>query len=378
MLLSQQDARHIVNEMKAAIHHDINIMDETGVILASTNPVRSGQLHAGALQVIERRLSALVIREDDPGAGVQQGINLPIVISGETIGVIGITGPPDEVSLFGDIIKRMTEVMVEGLRQKEQSDLLAHAKGLFIENWLFSAAPDLSELEVRGRLLGFSISAPYTVVLLQTTPRDPYSYQRAEDLAEMQNSLFLRIIQPHMGNSGENFCAVIRNRIIVLLCRSTREQVFSIISRVCDGIQGFYPVSVSGGISSPSRDPMDIRRCYLEARTAGTIAAQSSQRIVFYDQVSLEFIVQSIPSSIRQDLKQMIFSSCTPEEREEFVHTIRLYFQYDGKISECAKRMFVHRNTFQYRMERIKKRLGYDLKIPKDALILYLAAQEFD
>ena len=58
MYISRQNARSIVDEMKTAIHRDINIMDENGVILASTNPVRQGQVHQGALRIIRRRGSS--------------------------------------------------------------------------------------------------------------------------------------------------------------------------------------------------------------------------------------------------------------------------------------------------------------------------------
>ena len=45
MHITQKSAQNIVNEMKASIHRDINIMDENGVILASTDPARRGKLH---------------------------------------------------------------------------------------------------------------------------------------------------------------------------------------------------------------------------------------------------------------------------------------------------------------------------------------------
>ncbi len=378
MLLSPKHAEHIVTEMKSAIHQDINIMDGTGTIIASTNRARLGNLHRGALEIIRNHLPSFTVKEDDPSAGVQKGINLPITINGEVVGVIGITGEPSEISIFGDIIKRMTEVMVTGMQQQEQSDLIDRAKGLFVENWLFSQEPDLSELEVRGRLLGFDIAAPYTVAILETTPQGSSRFHRPEDLSEMQNSLFLRLIQPRIDESSQNFCAVIHNRIIVMLCRSTREHTFSLIRQICTDIQGFYAVSVSGGISSSSRHPLDIRRCYLEAKTASAVSAQSPRHpVVFYDQVSLEFIVQSIPAAIRQDLKRLIFSGSSPEEQEELLQTIRLYFEQDGNLRACADTAYIHRNTFQYRMDRVRKKTGYDLKRPKDSLLLYLAAQDF-
>ena len=57
------------------------------------------------------------------------------------------------------------------------------------------------------------------------------------------------------------------------------------------------------------------------------------------------------------------------------MQTIQLYFQEDGDLNRCARRSFVHRNTVQYHIDRLKKKTGYDLRIPKDSLLLYLAAQ---
>ena len=376
-MLSAKHAEHIVYEMKSAIHQDINIMDSCGIIIASTNPTRCGTLHQGALRIIESRLPSLIIREDDPSTGVQKGINLPITIGGETVGVIGITGEPEEVSVFGDIIKRMTEVMTQGLRQQEQSDLIDRAKSLFIENWLFSPEPDLSELEVRGRLLGLDITEPYTVAILQTTPSSNSQANRPEDLSEMRNSLFLRLIQPHLDKSGQDFCAIIHNRIMVLLHRSSRDRSYSLIQQICSDIQNFHHVTVSSGISSSSQHPMDIRRCYLEAKTASAVSVQSPRHpIIFYDQASLEFIVQSIPDPIRRDLKRLIFAQCLPEEVSELTQTVRLYFEHNGDLRACAETAYIHRNTFQYRMDRVKKKTGYDLKKPKESLLLYLVTQD--
>ena len=270
-MLSLENARHIVDEMKTAIHCDINIMDESGVILASTNPVRQGTLHAGALQIIQNDLPSLTIWEDDPASGVQRGINLPVTMEGRTVGVIGITGDPDEVSLFGDIIKRMTEVMLDSIRRQEQTDLIDQAKSLFVENWLFSHNPDLAELETRGKLLGFDITAPYTAAVLQTM-EEPQA-RHTGDLTEIQNSRFLRLIRPRILENKENFCAVIRNRIIVLLCRASRSEAYMLISQICADMRGFCSTGVSGGISSPSREALDIRRCYLEAQTACAVSA---------------------------------------------------------------------------------------------------------
>lgn len=375
MFITQQRAQNIVDEMKASIHRDINIMDETGVILASTNPTRRGNLHSGAAQVIEKGLPSLMIWEDNPGTGVQQGVNLPITLYGETVGVIGITGAPEEVAIFGDIIKKMTEIMVESAQQQEQSDLLDRAKGLFVENWIFAEDPDWQELEMRGQLLGFDIRAPYTVAILTAVVQEPEEGPRQNEPNELRSEQILRLAQSRLREEKNHFCAVIRSRIIVLLCRTGRQAALDLIQRMCWNVGSYYNIEMSGGISGPTTNPADIRRCYLEAQRASAAAAQSvGGQAVFYDQVSLDFIVQSIPRSIRKNLGQMIFSVCTWQEREEFSKLILFYYEEGGDLYRCANRLFIHRSTAQYRLEQLKKRTGYDLRQPKDSVLLYLAA----
>ena len=361
MFLSQQDAQSIVDQAKEAIGRDINIMDGDGRILASTNPARQGQLHPGAARVLREGLSFLTVEADQ--AGMQAGINLPVRLDGRTVGVIGITGPPAEVSAFGSVIKHLTELLVE------------RARGLFVETWLFSREPDWAELEVRGRLLGFALEEPYTVALLRL-PRPALSGS-VEDLGEMRSSLILGMLRTRLRQDSRHACAVIRDQVILLLCGLDRTQALAAVRQACRDVEGYYGVPVRGGISSPSRSPSDIRRCYLEARTAGVAAEQSDRsRLVFYDEVSLEFLVQSIPRKLRQDLREVLFSGCTDQEKRDFSRLILLYFQQGGDIRRCAEELFIHRNTFQYRVEVLAKRTGRDLRRPKDATLLYLAALE--
>lgn len=374
MRITQQDAQNIVNEMKASIHRDVNIMDREGVIVASTNPARRGHLHAGALRVIREGLPSLAIWQDDPAAGVQRGVNLPVALAGELEGVIGVTGDPAEVAMFGDVIKRMTEIMLESLHQREQLDLIDRAKGLFVENWLFAPEPDWGELELRGRLLGLRMDAPYAVALLRAEER---AGDRTEELDEVRSNLLLRMVRSRLPDGRDHFCAVIRNQILVLLWGMGRREAVAAAEGLCRDMEGYYGLRVTAGVSAGTEGPSGIRRRYREAQAAQAVAAQGSRsRAVFYDQKSLEFVVRSIPAAIKQDLGEAVFGGCSEEERREFSELIRLYFQESGDISRCARRLFIHRNTFQYRMDRLEKRTGCKLRDPRSSLLLYLAARE--
>ena len=224
MHITQNRAQNIVNEMKASIHRDINIMDENGVILASTDPARRGKLHQGALAIIREGLDCLTVRQDEPERGIQRGVNLPVTLRGQLEGVIGITGEPEEVAVFGEIIRHMTEIMLEAAYQQEELELLQRSRSLFVENWLFDAQPDWTELQVRGRLLGIDISQPYTVAVLNTggDEEDTLSLDRV-----------MKRVQTGLAENGGGFCAVLRGRAILLLSRTERSEAARRVRELC-------------------------------------------------------------------------------------------------------------------------------------------------
>ncbi|MBR6209160.1 MAG: helix-turn-helix domain-containing protein [Oscillospiraceae bacterium] len=377
-MLAVHHAKQIVDELKSIIHRDINFMDRSGIIIASTDPSRVGTVHCGALQVIQNRLPSLSIYEDDPSAGVKRGINMAIFIDQTIVGVIGITGDPGEVSVFGDIIKRMTEIMMIEMRQREESDLLDRARLSFIESWLFASDPDVAELETRGQLLGFDITSPYTVAILQVMNSNESHIGSRDNLTEVQNIVLLRFIKNYIKEKDKNYCTIINNRIFILLYRCQRNRAYSMLKSICSGIKSYYGVNVCGGISNQSNNCLDIRHCYAEAKTACAVSVRApASTIICYDQMSIEFITQSIPSSIRKDLNNLIFSSCSPEEKKEFTRTIQVYYKYDGSIKDCANALYIHRNTFQYRISRVYEKTGYSLKIPTESFLLFISTQDF-
>lgn len=372
MFLSAENALKIVNEMKEAIHKDLNIMNQNGLIIASTNPTRIGQLHQGALELLHQKLPYLVIYQENAARGVQQGVNLPIVLNGETIGVIGITGAPEEVSVFGDIIKRMTEVMVEGMQTQEQLELLEQATGSFLESWLFAENPDWDALLVRGKLLGLDITQPYAVALIDlphTTSAEP-----SDTPEDVQTRQLLRLLRQQQFLFTIQTCTVIQDQLLILLPGTSRSAVERCLFQLLQNIEAKTAHQVHGGASISNGQPIDLRRCYQEARIAAiTAQRQGADRILFYDEASLEFIVTSIPGQIRTDLQSRILTQCGNLELRDISELIQLYFAENGDLQACADRLFIHRNTVQYRIEQIKKKTGYDLRYPRDACLLYFA-----
>ena len=108
-------------------------------------------------------------------------------------------------------------------------------------------------------------------------------------------------------------------------------------------------------------------------RAAG--ATGTGGRVLLYDQVSLEYLAESIPRALLRDLEVTTFAECTAEETRDFKALLRIYFAQDGDLRRCAEALYLHRNTVQYRLDRIRDKTGYDFRKPRDAFLLYLASQ---
>ena len=112
MKFPKSSCMKIVQEISNIIGERVNMMDHEGMIIASTDPARIGTFHAGAKRVVEERLEILTIHGNEEYEGAKPGLNLPIEFQNDIIGVIGVTGPEKKVGKYGQIIKKMTEILL--------------------------------------------------------------------------------------------------------------------------------------------------------------------------------------------------------------------------------------------------------------------------
>ena len=166
MKISKNTATDLIREISSVIDYDINIMDENGIIMASTDPLRPGQFHEGAHLVIKENLRELPVYYDDEYAGCKKGINLPLFSDDNIIGVVGITGEVSETSRYAKIIKKVTEILVKDFETIQQKDKKEHARMLFISNWINDELDDPDHLADTLRKYHLDPHSPMTAALI--------------------------------------------------------------------------------------------------------------------------------------------------------------------------------------------------------------------
>ena len=178
MKISQNSAQQIVEEIGKLVKQNINLMDETGHIVASNDPARIGNFHTGAYRIIQNRLKEFYITPEleREMPNVRRGINLPIEVDGEVQGVIGITGDYTEVIKYGQIVKKMAEILIRERMTLDNRQLDQRVLSRFLEDWILgSAMSNPQSLSERGFAMGIDIHIPRRCIVASAKNREQYT-----------------------------------------------------------------------------------------------------------------------------------------------------------------------------------------------------------
>lgn len=381
MFISSENAQRIVDEIKAIIHYDLNMMDESGCIIASTNPQRIGQLHAGAQQVISQHLSILSIKDADEQQGIREGVNLPIILDDKIAGVIGITGDPAVVAVLGSVIQKMVELMIVEVRQQTLANLCEIARFNFVEQWLFTKFPNRNSFETQARLLDIDVDCPRILAVFEFDESGEEGAAFREDeqtTPELRNEKILKHLRVHAGHDRRNICVTVNRSYLVLFAGRDVEAVRGASAAICQDLRNFFGVPVYCGLSSVAEDYQQVAACYKEALAAcRTVASSKLGFLAVYNKMSPVYILQSIPQEVFSRLEEAVFSRCPREDREALLHTLTYFFKYDGNSSAAAEALYIHSNTFLYRLKKVTTLTGLNPHKPRDAAVLYLLAMRY-
>lgn len=369
MFLLPEIAQQIVDEINTTISRDLNIMDHDGIIVASTDAVRVGTLHTVARDLLKSGMDSYIVRTDDLPSGCRRGINLPITIKGERLGVVGITGDPAEVSGLGKVIQKMTEIMLIEVQQQAALSYLETTKHNFIERLLFGDVSDTRNLRITANGLDFDLFAPKTLALFGPIGD---SLMLPSELAGQGAVGIVRMVQ-NLLKSSRSICVPINGNILVLFNENQLSAIRAQALSICQSISSFYDRSIYCGISQHAQDYTELPQKYKQALTACRVAASSGGSVVaVFNEQSLPFIIQSIPEYTMNTLMATTFARCDEAERAELLATLSLYFKHGGNTALAAEALFIHPNSFLYRLNKVKLKTGLDPRQPMDCSLLGL------
>ncbi|MGI5173197.1 helix-turn-helix domain-containing protein [Treponema sp. OMZ 840] len=391
MTLSTKTAKIIVEEISGIIGRQINMMNAEGIIIASTDAARVGTFHAAAKKIIDENLSEITVHSDTEYAGALSGTNIAVRFKGAPVAVIGVTGPYQEVVKYGQMLKKMTEILMRDEYYKQQSDTDKRIKNRFLNEWLYGSPETIDRrLENRGKSLGIDISIPRRVVVFEPVVQIPETTDigganAALSDSEIDGALKPSEIQRHIDNTWKTLGTIIgheKNAVMlvsgtVFICAlSSRsdKQLLDFVRTVRDSIQSKYPVILAAGLDSKTDDYRLINSARLKAEKAlKTCLRSPSKEPRLYDTINMEIFSGEIPDPVKREYITRIFKSYSEEDIRYWINLLDTLYQEEGSIAKTAIRLFMHKNTLQYQLNKLKQKTGYDPRSIRFSSLFYNA-----
>ena len=135
-------------------------------------------------------------------------------------------------------------------------------------------------------------------------------------------------------------------------------------------------VKVRGSYGTIVSELKDLSRSYKEARMAMDVGRifYASKRVISYNELGIGRLIYQLPPSLCKMFIKEIFGEGEMEEfDQEILRTISTFFDNNLNVSETARQLFVHRNTLVYRIEKLLKTTGLDIRTFDDAMTLKIA-----
>lgn len=372
-IIPRELARSIVNEIGQEIDYHINFMDENGIMIASTNPEREGILHTGAKKLLDENLDELIIDEDGVTSLIKTGTNLPITYQGVTVGVIGITGAEEDVRKYGKIVKKMTEILMEEKMRTQTKFYERRIIYRFVEEWLQKKDALLDkDFQLRGQNIGIDITLPRRCISFQykNTEFLVMSLDGQNKINEMNQVLRDYIHRLH--GSVYLHQSVLHHAFVPPM---KDEDIIAFAQKIQDRIRRDFKEEVVCGYDGHvegSNEPWVIKR---EADSALRSAHAHAKSLVGFDELLVELVIHDISAPSANRYLGKLFAGVDEGDLAVFYDLIDAYFACEGSIQEISDRLFIHKNTTQYRILKLKEATGYDIRKPSEALIFYLAKQ---
>jgi len=346
----------------SVLGRNVNVMDADGVILGTGSPARAGTVHEGALLAARQR-RVVEVRDADTLHGVQPGVNLPLRSGGHVIGVVGVTGDPDEVRVLGDLIRVTAELMVDQATAAESQQWRLRERGELVAQAATGAIPPRAVADWAAPL-GVDVEARRVAVVV--VPDGP-----PESVEEEAGSL-RALARDLAGVRGVLVGRVAPRELVAYAPAGSGSGLPAAVSEL---LEAHPEVRYAAGPAFGG--PTAFARGYQAARATLTVASAmgAGGRRHHFDDEPLAVLVSALAGDWRGDLLAEPWQRLAAADRNgELTETFRAYVRHQASTTATAAALHVHRNTVRYRLGRIGEITGLDMDRLVDVVWLHLGA----
>lgn len=340
----------IIHQMKDAINRTVGVIDSSAVIIACSELGRIGE--------VQPDITSEMI-----------GSSEVFIRNGMTFQPFGSMQHRAEYSVFvegnDEIASKFAAVLAISLSNIQQYYDEKYDKSNFIKNVITDNILS-GDIYLKARELHFNTDAARVVLLIRITSDNDFSaYDVVQNLFPDKNKDFVI-------NLGKNDIILVKETTEDVSTKDFENMALSIADTLSSE---FYTDSVIG-IGTVVTGVKDLARSYKEAQVALEVGKvfDTNKSIVSYENLGIARLIYQLPTTLCEMFLREVFKKGSIESLDqETLFTIQKFFENNLNVSETARKLFVHRNTLVYRLEKIKKFTGLDLREFDDAIVFKVA-----
>lgn len=346
IMISNQILQNTIDGLKNITRIDLCIIDTEGKILAST------------FAEADRYVSPAMALVDSPAdSQVVSGCHFFKVFDEHQMEyVLLANGDSDDVYMVGKIASFQIQNLL--VAYKERFDKDNFIKNLLLDNLL------LVDIYNRAKKLHIETEVRRVVYIVETNrDKEGNELEKVRSIFESKN---------------QDFVTAVDEKNIIVVKEVDEADTSADLNKTAEVILSLFKgdASVHIAYGTVVGEIKEVSRSYKEARMAldvGKIFFEDNN-IIAYSALGIGRLIYQLPVPLCEMFMKEVFGENLPDTfDEETLTTINKFFENNLNVSETSRQLYVHRNTLVYRLEKLEKSTGLDIRVFEDALTFKIA-----
>ena len=339
----------VVHQMRDAVDRIIGVVDENGVVVACSELVKIGEVRQGIAEELAYASKSFTF-------------------GGYTYSPISL-GTKSEYFVFIEgedkMAEKISKILVVSLSNIKNLYDEKYDKGSFIKNIILDNILP-SDIYIKSKELHFNTEEVRIVFLIKfygKTDMMPF---------EMLQNMFPDKSKDYVISVGEQDVVLVKD----IKSGIDRREIEKMAVNIVNTLNTEFYAKVAIGISTVVDNIKDLARAYKEAQVALDVGKvfETEKNIISYENLGIGRLIYQLPTTMCEMFLQEVFKKGSLDSLDrETLMTIQSFFENNLNVSETSRKLFVHRNTLVYRLEKIRKLTGLDLREFEHAITFKVA-----
>lgn len=344
-MISNQILQSTIDGLKNIIRRELSVAEREGKIVATTE-------ESMVNTVIEN--ADIFIQSPAENQLVQGYQYFKVFDNGSPEYIVMIKGEDEEAYRIGKITAFQIQNLLVAYKERFDGDNFI--KNLLLDNLL------LVDIYSRAKKLRIENNVPRVVFLIET------EIDKEFNVVEIVRSIF--------PTKQKDFVTAVDEKSIILVKelkeKDSKEEIDQISKHIYDTLSAEAMTSVYVAIGTVVNDLKNVSASYKEAKMALEVGKifEENKKIVNYEQLGIGRLIYQLPAPLcKIFINEVLHGLSMDQFDEETLTTVNKFFENNLNVSETSRQLYIHRNTLVYRLDKLQKMTGLDLRNFDDAII---------